>query len=69
VPIGFFKSSFRRRSLPLHLESTLTCLALVDPTRVLSLENGLGRLVVRLAAAALPALVYSCMNRKEEYFE
>jgi hypothetical protein len=55
-------------SHPLHSDVTLTCLALVDPPRVLSLENGLGRLVVRLAAA-LPALVYSCMNQNEEYVD
>jgi hypothetical protein len=42
---------------------TLTCLALVDPTGVLSLDNGLGCLVVGLAAAPLPGkLVQRCVE-------
>jgi hypothetical protein len=40
---------------------TLTCLALVNSTGVLSLLHCLGRLVVRLAAAPLPCkLVQRC---------
>jgi hypothetical protein len=42
---------------PMH---SLTCLALVDPTGVLSLDNGLGCLVVGLAAAPLPSKMVQC---------
>jgi hypothetical protein len=38
----------------------LTCLALIDAPRVLSLEDGLGCLIVDLAATLFARLVQGC---------